>query len=51
MNDMSAGKLVMQIVDGSGVLRQQVEGIKTPGVYFVRIIVGNQLQIRKILKL
>lgn len=65
MNDASSGKMVVQVIDGSGVLRLETTGDKTPGfnsvtipagslpsgVYFVRIIVGDQLQVRKVLKL
>lgn len=65
MNDTLAGKVMVQIVDGAGVLRQHMEGEKTPGatafsipagsllpgIYYVRIIVGNQVQVRKVLKL
>lgn len=65
MNDASSGKMVVQVIDGSGVLRLETTGDKTPGVnsvtipagslssgvYFVRIIVGDQLLVRKVLKL
>lgn len=65
MNDLLSGKMVVQVVDGSGVIRQEVISEKTPGVsqvtvpagslssgvYFVRIRVGDQLQVRKVLKL
>jgi endoglucanase len=65
LNDTLTGKLVVQVVDGSGMVRQQVEREKTtganvftipagslsPGVYFVRIMVGDRLQVRKLLKL
>jgi endoglucanase len=65
MNDGLAGKMVVQVVDGSGVVRLEMNNEKTsgvneitipaggllPGVYFVRIMVGDQLQVRKVLKL
>ena len=65
MNDELSGKMVVQVIDGSGVLRLETTGDKAPGssqvtipvgtlpsgVYFVRIIVGDQLQVRKVLKL
>jgi endoglucanase len=65
MNDGLAGKMVVQVVDGSGVVRLEMNDEKTPGVsvftipagsllpgvYFVRIMVADQLQVRKLLKL
>ncbi len=65
MDDTLAGKMVVQVADGSGVVRLVMNGVKTsganqftipagrllPGVYFVRIMVGDRLQVRKVLKL
>jgi Carbohydrate binding module (family 6)/Secretion system C-terminal sorting domain len=65
MEDTLAGKLAVQVADGSGVVRLVMNGVKTPGanqftipagrllpgVYFVRIMVGDRLQVRKVLKL
>ncbi len=65
MNDSLSGKMIVQLVDVTGAIRQVTEFTKAAGssqvtvntaglatgVYFVRIIVGNTVETRKIFRL
>ena len=65
MNDSLSGKMIVQLVDVSGAIRKVTEFTKAAGssqvtvntaglvtgVYFVRIIVGNNIETRKIFRL